>query len=108
MFNEGKTFLYAVGQHEAWKGITYVKIGVTKGPLNHRVNILRVGNPHTITELYSAPLDSREKAFEYEKKVHNYFMSRRYSGEWFKADEEFLKELGEIFFTLIAEGKLNV
>lgn len=69
-----------------------IKIGVTRD-IDKRIKQLQVGNPHTITQIYT----SRElsNAYILESILHSKYDKFRVSTEWFSLTDEYIKKIIE-------------
>ena len=77
----GLVYLIKAGMH--------VKIGSTK-ELKKRLSQLQIGNPHKLEVLKT--WETKNEA-DWEKKLHDIFISRRVSGEWFNLTKSQLNKL---------------
>ena len=71
----------------------FFKIGYTKGCVNKRISSCQTGNPYEITlhGYYFAT-----NAVSLESYLHKAFKNNRVMGEWFKLDDEKVKEIPEV------------
>jgi len=56
-----------------------------------RIGELQTGNPNPLTLLHAIEFQSSDESFFYEKKYHQFFKHFHLNGEWFKFNEEILK-----------------
>ena len=84
---------------ENWRYYIYIikcnefyKIGIAND-LDSRISSLQTGNPY-ILEIYFAK--KHRLAEQLEKYLHNHFIKKQISGEWFKLNENDLKEAKNI------------
>jgi len=88
------------------RGKSLYKIGITKD-IKRRIDAINVSTPNEIELVYKKPFsdgrpDEIHSAKWYEKKLHEYFNTRRVKGEWFlfdsiksKAKKEFISVVNE-------------
>ncbi len=69
------------------------KIGFTTGTIQSRIKPLQTGNAYEITELYKFPTKYNRKL---EISLHRHYKMDRMKGEWFKIEENEVKNFLEI------------
>jgi hypothetical protein len=74
------------------QGGSYVKIGVTKGPLLRRLKNLATASPHKLSVLATI----ENAPITYEATLHDRFAADRVNGEWFEYSDQIAKFIEDL------------
>ena len=77
----------------AMKADSYVKIGITSVEIGKRLSQVQTGCPIAIHSVNYWIIESREKAREIERTLHERLAGRNTFGEWFKSVNDYSKTL---------------
>ena len=75
----------------------FYKIGLTSNTIDKRIKELQTGCPYEIKEIFKTSSLTKKEAFELERFLHKKFKRFHSYGEWFKLNNNKLKEL--VLFT---------
>ena len=70
--------------------LPFVKVGITDGPIQARINGLQTGSPFRIVEFAHLKSEAAELV---ERHIHRTHADRRVRGEWLRCDEDELRTL---------------
>ena len=83
-----------------------IKIGMADD-VESRIAELQCGNPFKLNIISIIPCDSREQAFETERRIHKFFARQCIRGEWFQGNIDFRKLNDQMIDTDETKSSLN-